>query len=246
VHKYLDDLVSCDSVCISLDGPKEENDRIRGGGTHDAVLRAIPLLKQKGVKIRIHSILTKYNLKTGLPYIAEVAKKYDIPFNFSMIVLPHNKKPEFTNISEDEITGFLKEYKGYRDIGYPVFTSDACIKYLMNWPKKGSFTIYKDDKFSNKERRWIVPCNYGQYNAFVDVDGNVYKCATVWKNGLNWRRHGMKACLDHVSKNLFNCVSCRSIGDIDRALLLNFSDIGNIRMVFEYITKNIRFPLLRE
>lgn len=240
VDRHIDDLKICDSVCISLDGPKEVNDRLRGDGCHDKVLNAISLLKSKKIKSRIHAILTRYNLEVGLPYIANIAKENGFPFNFSMIMLRHEKRPDYIHFTEEEIVKFLNQYKWYRDNGFPVFTSDSCFEYMLNWPKKGDCTIYVDDKLTPEQMRWVIPCNYGQYNAFVDVDGKVYKCCLTWKNGLNWREHGMKACLEHIGKNLIGCISCRSIGDIERALLLNFASVNNIRMVFKYITMRLR------
>ena len=43
-----------------------------------------------------------------------------------------------------------------------------------------------------------------------------------------------------VGKNLINCVSCRSIGDIERAILLRFTSFDNIKMVFRYIASRLK------
>lgn len=239
VEKHIEALKLCDSVCISIDGEKESNDLVRGEGCHDAVVGALKFLKANDVKIRIHSILTQHNIKSGPQYIAELAKDFAFPFNFSMIMLRPEKKPDYANLREDQIQDFLDDYKGHRDKGYPVFTSDATFDYMKKWPMPGQPTIFKDDPLTSKQWKDVVPCNYGQYNAFVDTDGCVYKCAVTWKNGLNWREHGMKAALGHIGKNLINCVSCRSIGDIERALLLNFSSWNNIKMVFKYLSTSV-------
>ncbi|MFQ5787353.1 MAG: radical SAM protein, partial [Thermodesulfobacteriota bacterium] len=66
VECHVDDIKICDSVCISLDGPKEVYDRLRGNGCHNKVLSAMKLLKEKKIKTRIHAILTRYNLEVGL------------------------------------------------------------------------------------------------------------------------------------------------------------------------------------
>ena len=240
VYRHIDDLKICDSVCISLDGPKEVNDQLRGNGCYDMALNAMSLLKNRKIKTRIHAILTRYNLEVGLPHIANIAKTFGFHFNFSMIMLRPEKRPDYINFTEEEIGKFLNEYKWYRDNGYPVFTSDTCFEYLFNWPKKGDYTIYIDDKLTPAQMRLVMPCNYGQYNAFVDVDGKVYKCCLTWKNGINWREYGMKACLEHVGKNLINCVSCRNIGDIERAILLRFTSFDNIKMVFRYIASRLK------
>lgn len=240
IQQRIEDLKLLDSVCISLDGPKHENDRVRGAGCHDAVIKGMQVLKENKIKARIHAVLTKYNKDSGLPYISKLAKEHGFRFNFSMIMLRPELRPDFINFSEEEIVKFLDDYKKCRDDGYPVFTSDACFDYMYKWPKKGAYTIYKSDNLSPEEMRNVVPCNYGMYNAFVDVDNKVYKCPLTWKNGLNWREHGMDKSIDHIGKNLLNCVSCRSIGDIDRALLLNFSSFSNLKMVSQYILKRIR------
>lgn len=235
VERHIESLKLCDSVCISLDGPKEGNDAIRGEGCHDVVLDAMKVLHDAGIKARIHAVLSRYTFKDGPRYVAGLAKKFGFKFNYSMIMLKPELRGEFLDFKEEEVIEILDGYKSLRDEGYPVFTSDACFDYMRNWPKKGHHTIFQDDVLSAEEKKWVVPCNYGRYNAFVDMDDRVYKCCLTWKNGLNWREEGMDAAIDHVGENLINCVSCRSIGDIDRALLLNFSSLSVIKMVWQYI-----------
>ncbi len=239
VKKYVEDLKLCDSVCISLDGPAASNDILRGKGCHDKVIEALRILKENNIQARIHAILTRYNFQDGPPYIAETAKKFGFPFNFSMVMLRPEIRQDYLEFTEEETIDFIQRYKQLKDQGYPVFTSDTCFQYMEKWPKKGEFTIFERDKLNKEQMKWVVPCNYGKFNAFVDVDGMVYKCCLTWKNGLNWRKHGMRKCLEHISTNLLDCVSCRSFGDIDRALLLNFASLGNSVMVLKYISKKV-------
>jgi len=110
---------------------------------------------------------------------------------------------------------------------------------MKNWPKPGEPTIFHSDNLTSEQLKDVVPCNYGLYNASVDTDGKVYKCAVTWKNGLDWRKDGMKAALNHIGQNLINCISCRSIGDIERALLLSFRNLKNIKLAFSYITRKV-------
>lgn len=240
VKDHIDDLKLCDSVCVSLDGPAELNDKIRGKGCHDKVIEALELLKAEGARTRIHTILTKVTYPEGPRYVAEIAKKYGVPFNVSMVMLRADKKADFMTLSEEQVQAFLKDYRRMRDEGYPVFSSNTCLEYMEKWPKPGDTVIYKSDDLTPEQWQWVVPCNYGRYNCFVDVDDRIYKCCLTWKNGFNWREVGMKACLEHIGKNLINCVSCRSIGDIDRALLLNFSALSTIKMVWAYMFSSRR------
>jgi Fe-coproporphyrin III synthase len=91
IDRNIEALKLCDSVCLSIDGEKEANDLVRGEGCHDMVLEAMAILKANKVKVRIHSILTQHNIKTGLSYIAEKAKDFAFSFNFSMIMLRPGK-----------------------------------------------------------------------------------------------------------------------------------------------------------
>ncbi|MBF0134701.1 MAG: radical SAM protein [Magnetococcales bacterium] len=238
VAQHLEDLQACDSVCVSLDGLRESNDVVRGKGCHDTVVKAMDFLHAKGIKTRIHAIITRENLHSGsMRYIAELAARYGFAFNFSMAMLRPELRDDSIHFTEEEIQEIIAEYRQLRMDGFPVFTSERCLKYVAKWPKKGSYTIFEADSLTPEEKRWVMPCNYGRYNAFLDVDGSVYKCCLTWKNGLKWREHGMQACIDHVGRNLLHCVSCRSIGDIDRAMLLEFASLGNLRMVWNYLFK---------
>ncbi|MBF0314868.1 MAG: radical SAM protein [Oligoflexia bacterium] len=241
ISNHLEALKLCDSVCISLDGPKEANDIVRGDGCHDQVLKGMDLLKAHSIKTRIHAVLTKYNIKIGLDYVAKLSKRYHFPFNFSMIMLRPEMRPDFIAFTEEEIQSFLTKYRNYKRQGYLVFTSEKCFEHLLNWPLPGHYTIYEKDSLTPAQKNWVVPCNYGKYNAFVDVDGKIYKCCLTWKNGLNWREHGMKRALTHIGSNLIQCTSCRSIGDIERALLLRGTSLSNLKMVFKYLFKGVRY-----
>lgn len=72
-------LAACrvDVVFISLDGRGENNDRMRGRGSHDAALRAIPRLIAAGVRVNIKFTLSRYNLRDA-PYVFEVARSLGV------------------------------------------------------------------------------------------------------------------------------------------------------------------------
>lgn len=61
-----------DSITISLDGRPENNDRMRGQGSHAAVVAAIPRLVAAGLRVGVKFTLSRLNA-LDVPYVYDVA-----------------------------------------------------------------------------------------------------------------------------------------------------------------------------
>jgi len=67
-----------DTVVVSLDGPKEVHDKIRGvPGTYEKAIHAIHLLKLNGVRTGVNSVATPWNIDILPQFIAELRNKVD-------------------------------------------------------------------------------------------------------------------------------------------------------------------------
>ena len=56
VPKRLDEIAALDSLCISLDGDAESNDRNRGNGTYAKIVEGIQAAKKRGISISAISV----------------------------------------------------------------------------------------------------------------------------------------------------------------------------------------------
>ena len=67
-----------DTVVVSLDGPRQIHDGIRGvPGTYDKAMKAIRLLKTNGVKTGVNSVATPWNLNILPQFIEELQNIVD-------------------------------------------------------------------------------------------------------------------------------------------------------------------------
>lgn len=79
IEKFAD--LDLDQVTLSIDGRKETHEKNRGVGTFDRTLESLKRMHERGVKLRINTLITKSSLN-DLEYMAELASQYATEINF--------------------------------------------------------------------------------------------------------------------------------------------------------------------
>jgi len=94
-----------DTVVVSLDGPKEVHDKIRGvTGTYDKAVEAIRLLKANGVRAGVNSVATPWNIDILPQFIEELRSLAD----FAQVQPIHPYPPSPENVpSEQQVSQLL-------------------------------------------------------------------------------------------------------------------------------------------
>ena len=96
-----------DTVVVSLDGPREVHDKIRGvPGTYDKATEAIRLLKGKGVRTGVNSVATPWNIDILPQFIEELRSIAD----FAQVQPMHPYPPSSENVPKDEQVFRLLDY----------------------------------------------------------------------------------------------------------------------------------------
>lgn len=62
---------------LSLDGDRETNDRIRGRGSHAAVLRSLAVLAERGLRTRLNTVVARHNL-SAIAAVAQAAVDHGV------------------------------------------------------------------------------------------------------------------------------------------------------------------------
>lgn len=101
-----------DLVVVSLDGPKDVHDKIRGvPGTYDKAIEAIRLLKAHGIKVGINSVATPWNIDVLSSFIEELRNQVD----FAQIQPIHPYPPPPENLPSEKqvnrLVGYLLKLK---------------------------------------------------------------------------------------------------------------------------------------
>ncbi len=101
-----------DTVVVSLDGPKQMHDKIRGiKGTYDKAIKAIELLKANGVKTGVNSVATPWNIDILPQFIEELRSKVDMVQVQPMHPYPPTAENTPTKQQVSRLVKFLLELK---------------------------------------------------------------------------------------------------------------------------------------
>ena len=96
-----------DTIVVSLDGPKEVHDRIRGvARTYDKAVEAIRLLKAHGVRVAVNSVATPWNIDILPQFIEELRSLVD----FAQVQPMHPYPPSPENTPSNEQVSRLLDY----------------------------------------------------------------------------------------------------------------------------------------
>lgn len=120
---------------LSLDGPEEVHDYIRGKGSYREVIAALTLAKNTGINIRIHTVLSKLNLRY-IDFLLHKAKEFDAPILFqpSTSLLLGGNQDNILSPDEKEyketIEYLIMKKRKNKYIGHSI----SGLKFLYDWP----------------------------------------------------------------------------------------------------------------
>lgn len=231
----IDEVMKVDSLCISLDGREENNDFNRGKGTYKAIMKAIKLAKQRGLKFNVQATLTKKNVG-DIEYLAELAKEIGYFQQFSLLLKPlQDSQQQDWGLTEEESKSALKEIVQLKKEGYPIFTSYDVLQNALSWPFGFDKSRLTKDEF-NRARN-VIRCFYGKLKIAIDADGFAYPCSSLNDSfkALNVRDVGVKKAYEHILKNN-TCEACFYLTQNDWNLLLS----GSLKQYFNQARIQLR------
>jgi MoaA/NifB/PqqE/SkfB family radical SAM enzyme len=226
-----------DSICISLDGREELNDRNRGQGTFAKTLRAIEMCAGAGVPTRINAVLTAQTDPADLRFLAETARRVQALLNFSLSFqyepLREGGPRHHLDVSDEQVRGFLRQIKDLQSKRFPIQFTGLAHNLALVWP----FSYQKRMAASAElpPRRPFPKCYHADYIVFIDGDGSVYPCCNFWgKPRWNVREHGLTACLNNLSRE--GCEACYILSYLDRNLIFGLAP----RTLLHYAARALR------
>ncbi|MFC1630931.1 radical SAM protein [Candidatus Omnitrophota bacterium] len=167
VRDKIAELTKLNALNLSLDGPEEVNDSIRGPGSFKAVIEASDIAYSRGIRIKFSAVLSKHNLDFKcIDYLLELAKK----FNTTVFFQPAEQK--------------LLRANGINPLTPPEQAYKAAINYLIS--KKGHNKHIGNSVSGLKHLySWPNPkkikCT-GMFNR-IDNQGNVMVCPRIQRSG---------------------------------------------------------------
>ncbi len=196
VPKKINDLKHLDLLLLSLDGPPEIHDSMRGlKGSFRHVLNAIHAAHEAKLPVWVNTVITKENVNQ-LSFLIDFARENHDKVMF-MPVFNHTlsaKKHTIDDLSADE-----KAFKMaidnliiHKKKGAPIVNSISYFQYILqNWPD------------ANR-----LQCRAGQNFCAVGSDGMVYPCHFFIGShcGVDGRRTGFRNAFESI--NTPKCKGC--------------------------------------
>lgn len=162
IKEKINDIKNIDLVNISLDGPREIHDNIRGKGSFDKAIEAIKLLKENKIPVSTETVISNVNIH-HLKFITDFAKENKTFCSFSLV---HGYK-----------------YSGDKnnDLGYSQSEFRKAVAFLKNEKKNNPWIFIPSDKVLDYWSYWPnqpqgYKCYAGTLYCNVNPDGNLTPC----------------------------------------------------------------------
>ena len=143
VERRIGEIKNLDVLKISLDGPRQIHDFLRGDGSYDKVMEAVRAAKKIGMNIKFNTTLTKYNIG-HIDFLLEKARELNIQVKFQPVSHVH--------AMGEDIGALLPEENKYKEIisrlirlkkrNPYIINSVSALKYLYALPHSKKINCY--------------------------------------------------------------------------------------------------------
>ena len=172
-----------DRVSISIDGPEEHHDRLRGKGVYGKVIKNLELIKKLApeIKLRINTVVFDHNID-HLVEMFEFSRKYGaqfniMPFTFEMMTLIKQRP-----LKVDEVKRLMVKKESLERL-------DSTLDELKMLKRKHGVLIAPDHFIDLMKQYYRHPeyvdrtCKKGAYHLAVSSDGTVGFCGYIGSIG---------------------------------------------------------------
>lgn len=226
IEKKMDDLKNLQFVGISIEGNKENHERVRGSGSFEKALRAIEACVAADKYVRLHMVLNKYNMQDeNIDFMINLCKKYRVQFDFCRLMdnpyLGSSGIPDYYYISDQDARNFYKTMlKRKIEENIPISNSVRSLQLLIDWPfSYDKYTLYKNElkALSNYS---LPECTMGNSTFELSSDGKIRYCVKEYDSEFDIREvGGIKNAWERLVNK--DCYQCSHLSCIEQSLMLN-------------------------
>jgi len=193
VPQKISELGKVDGITLSLDGPVEINDLIRGKGSFRRVIEAIEICQDNKIPVALMSVLTKQNIDF-IDDVISIASKYNVRVMFQPATeeLAYSNQPNPFTPPVKKHKKIMEELIDYKKRGAPIANSLTGLRYLSKWPLPTE-----------------ICCSAGVLACSVNPDGSLLACPDNQECILDRRERGKDAIDRFINLPLpTNCSQC--------------------------------------
>ncbi len=203
VPEKIEDIKFVDSLSLSLDGPRDIHDFVRGSGVYDRVMDAIESARSHGVKFRFLTVLNAKNLE-HIEFMISKARE----FNTTVIFQPATIKL-LNGFDRNPLAPSTKEYRetikkliSLKKQGQAVGNSVRALYHLYHWPEGKR-----------------IKCVGGRIFCRIDSDGTVKICPRAG-SGINLSDKGFTEAFAGLSSK--GCDFCWCASNVELSFISSF------------------------
>lgn len=222
VPEKIEELINADIVMLSLDGPQEIHDSLRGEGSFKRVMAAMDRLSEYNIKFWTITVLNKMNLDS-IDYVLDMAQEKKCYANF--VVTQYHMESHESNLPDAE---------SIRQIIPPPDELRKSIRYIIEKKKEGS-RVGSTFSYLDFILRWddynilFVPkrikgcrCWAGKIYFHIDSRGFIHACGLGYGiiDGVDTKAIGVEEALKRVQR-MPGCNSCLAACNIENNLIFS-------------------------
>ena len=219
VRRKLDELRPLSCLKLSLDGPPDLHDEVRGAGAFDVLVDAMEAARSVGIPVMVNSVLTAAVCER-LDELLDVVGRLEAPATFNPIELRHDEARTGVDAATPTpaaMAGAVAKLQRLQRDGDPrVGNSAGTLQYMATWPDIGA-----------------VDCRAGQRFFRVLSDGRVVACDRPYAPHppppVRAAPTGFLAGVDRLSR-AGECVGCwrNNTVELNRALSGSLGAAGSL------------------
>jgi MoaA/NifB/PqqE/SkfB family radical SAM enzyme len=198
LKKRLNEIKNVSYLVVSLDGPEEINDLVRGEGVFKQVIEGVKVVREKNIEVVLNSVISKANIEKkfyGIKKILSIAEELNCKLNFSVIYKDKfNQKNLFNK----------KRIESVFPVHKKIIKALDFIKKCKS--KKPGLIMFSDPNIEQLKilKSW-KECYAGKLFCDLFPDGRVIPCLFKPEQGINGLKHGFVKAFESLSINK-NCV----------------------------------------
>ncbi len=178
VPSKINDLKSIDALGLSLDGPKQIHDYLRGKGQFDQVMQALKISKENNIKnIYLTTVLTKKICKNPryIDEIVSIAKRNNVKCNF-VTMYGDVREGFIKKPARQDLKRILKKIINLKKNGAPILFSKFTYQYILDWPDLSKEKYYKGERPTLLKP---IECMANKLSIAIEANGDIYPCNMV-------------------------------------------------------------------
>ncbi|NQT89945.1 MAG: radical SAM protein [Candidatus Omnitrophica bacterium] len=202
VSERLNDLLCVDRVKLSLDGPRDIQDTIKGEGSFDKVMEAIELCKKNKIPLCLECVLSRYNIKS-IDYLLRFASERGLKVIFQPATEKILWQEELNPLAapKDSYRGAISRLMNEKRRGAPVYNSLSGLRHLYSWPESKS-----------------IRCSAGRLSFDIKPDGRILACDRIQRNFPGAKPSGVRDAVNNIPRPL-DCKDCWRSSQVEFNLL---------------------------